>query len=298
MNKTIWLSGSRGFVGSYVAKYLYSAGYDTKCLSNSPTEDKKVIYADFSNKKHIRETIKLHGVPDTFIHLGWGNVYQPHNPEHLTTNLQNGINLIDEMFDRGVDRFIMIGSSSEYGDRVGALTEDLGPEGAVNNYVKAKIALAQYGLKAAERHKRKYIHVRLFYTYGAGQKHNSLINQLFQAYFDDMEMSLSPCEQYRDYIHVSEAAEGIIKITDVENSGIINLGSGTVIKLRDFVHLFWSELGANPQRLIFGAHDAPSSEQSQPRSFSDLNTLRNLTHWSPVLSIEEGIKKTIEVFGL
>ena len=221
MNRSIWLSGSRGFVGAQVANTLRSSGYDIKCLSNSPSKDKDVIYTDFSDRKHIRETLIEHGAPDTFIHLGWGDVYQPHSEEHLTTNLQNGINLVDEFFDHGVDRFVLIGSSSEYGERAGALTENLGPEGSLNNYVKGKTALAQYGLGAAERHKKKFIHVRLFYTYGAGQKHNSLINQLFQSYLEQKAINLSPCQQYRDYIHVSEAAEGIKQICSVDRSAVI-----------------------------------------------------------------------------
>lgn len=294
MNKTIWLSGSRGFVGAQVAENLRSAGYGIKCLSNSPSNEKDVIYTDFSDRKYIRETVRKHGVPDTFIHLGWGNVYQPHAPEHLTTNLQNGINLVDELYDLGTDRFVLIGSSSEYGDRTGALTEELSPEGQVNNYVKGKTALARYGLDVADSHKKKFVHVRLFYTYGAGQKHNSLINQLFQSYLERKAINLSPCEQYRDYIHVSEAAEGIKQICDVDRSAIINLGGGGVIQLKEFIRLLWKQLGAAPELLVFGAHEKPAHEQSQPHAYADLNKLKNLTNWSPSLSIETGIKKTVE----
>lgn len=70
-----------------------------------------------------------YGVPDTFVHLGWGDVYQPHSDVHLTANLHNGINLVDEFFDNGTERFILIGSSSEYGERDGPLTENLSPKG-------------------------------------------------------------------------------------------------------------------------------------------------------------------------
>jgi nucleoside-diphosphate-sugar epimerase len=293
MNRSIWLSGSRGFVGAQVANTLRSSGYDIKCLSNSPSKDKDVIYTDFSDRKHIRETLIEHGAPDTFIHLGWGDVYQPHSEEHLTTNLQNGINLVDEFFDHGVDRFVLIGSSSEYGERVGALTEYLGPEGSLNNYVKGKTALAQYGLGAAERHKKKFIHVRLFYTYGAGQKHNSLINQLFQSYLEQKAINLSPCQQYRDYIHVSEAAEGIKQICSVDRSAVINLGGGDVIQLKEFIKLFWAQLGGDPELLIFGAHKKPAHEQSQPHAYADLKNLKNLANWSPSLPMKEGIKLTV-----
>ena len=193
-----------------------------------------------------------------------------------------------------MNRILLIGSSSEYGDREGALNENHSPTGEINNYVKGKIALATYGLESAKKLNRIFIHLRLFYTYGAGQKHNSLINQLFQNSIQGDEMSLSPCEHYRDYIHVSEAAEGISRITNVEQSGIINLGSGNVILLKDFVKLFWDELGADPGKLMFGSHDVPSLEQSQPKSYADLTILQNRTNWTPSLTIEDGIKQTVE----
>ena len=47
-------------------------------------------------------------------------------------------------------------------------------------------------------------------------------------------------------------------------SGIVNLGSGNYIQLKDFVNLFWKELGADPSCLSFGAHEIPSFEQNQP----------------------------------
>jgi len=248
---------------------------------------------DFSDRSHIREILGKYGVPDTFIHLGWGNVYQPHDPVHLTTNLQDGMNLVDELYDFGAERFLLVGSSSEYGERTGALSEEIEPLGQTNDYVRAKSQLASYGLKMAEERSKKFIHVRLFYAYGAGQKHNSLINQLFRSHLEGARISLSPCEQYRDYIHVSDAAEGIKRICNVNRSAILNLGSGAVIQLREFVELLWKELGSSPDLLAFGAHDRPVHEQSQPHAFADLTNLRTLTSWSPSLSISEGIKRTV-----
>lgn len=298
MKKIVWLTGSRGFVGSYVAPALLNSGYKIKFLTNSPTDNNELIYADFSDRYQIKHVIERHGAPDTLIHLGWGNVYEPHDESHISINLQNGINLIDKFYNAGVKRILLIGSSSEYGDRQGLLKENYLPTGDVNNYVKGKIALAKYGLESALKINRIFAHIRLFYTYGAGQKHNSLINQLFQNSIKGNEMNLSPCEHYRDYIHVSEAAEGISRITNVNQSGIINLGSGNVILLKEFVKLFWKELGADPKKLIFGSHDVPLLEQIQPKSYADLSILQNNINWIPSLSIEDGIKKTVKQLRL
>jgi nucleoside-diphosphate-sugar epimerase len=294
MNNIIWLSGSRGFIGSYLKDALIGMNKVVQCVSNSYTADNEIIFFDFSKKESINEVLKKYGTPDTFIHLGWGNVYEPHNECHVNENLMDGQNLIDELYAAGVKRILLIGSSSEYGDREGALEESSQSMGEVNNYVKGKTTLSRYGVSRAKEIGRYFLHIRLFYTYGSGQKHNSLINQLFQSYLSDSQMSLSPCEHYRDYIHVLDAAKGIAKLSDVNYSGVINLGSGNVIMLQDFVRLFWNELNADPSQLKFGEHDLSSLEQSQPKSFANLSKLVNLTNWSPELSINQGIKQTVQ----
>ena len=298
MNETVWLSGARGFVGEYVRRSFLNAGYTVKCLSNTASDDENIIQVDYSKRDQIRKVFETHDVPETFIHLGWGNVYETHHESHITSNLEESINLLDELYSCGVKRFLSIGSSSEYGDKTGLLQETYSATEGVNNYVIGKQRFAKYGLEAAEKLNRIFVHVRLFYTYGVGQKHNSLINQLFTTYVQGGKMSLSPCEHFRDYLHIAEAAEGIRKIADADQSGIVNLGSGKVIKLKEFVQLLWNELGANPDLLVFGSHDVPTSEQSQPRSFADLSTLNELTKWNPSLSIEAGIKKMVEQFRL
>jgi nucleoside-diphosphate-sugar epimerase len=58
--------------------------------------------------------------------------------------------------------------------------------------------------------------------------------------------------------------------------------------------LFWKELGANSNRLLFGGHEQPSYEQSQPKAFSDQTKIMSLTGWAPTTSISEGIKLTVE----
>ena len=293
MAQTVWLSGSRGFVGSHLVRWLRGAGYGVTCVSSAAPSDERVVQLDFADPRQIRETLDRLGAPEVFLHLGWGHVYQPQSPDHLTTNVQHGINLVDACFEGGVQRFVVIGSSSEYGDRVGALLEDLAPEGTLNNYIKGKLALAAHGFEAAAQLNRTFLHVRLSYTFGAGQQHNSLINQLFKSSVERTALDLSPCEHYRDYIYVGDVAEGIARISRVHRSAIVNLGGGKVIQLKEFIRRFWSHLGSDPEMLRFGSHTKPAHEPPQPHCYLDLARLKSLTNWTPMWSIEDGIAETV-----
>ena len=262
------------------------------CVSNSHASD-AVSEVDFGNRNAIGAALDTCGVPDVFIHLGWEGVYEPQADVHVTTNVKHGVNLVDELYDRGTRTFVLIGSSSEYGDRKGLLSEDLQPAGVPNNYVKGKLALARYGFDAAARFGRTFLHVRLFYTFGAGQRHDSLINQLYKSYVERAPLELSPCEHYRDYIHISDAVEGIERISRVDESAIVNLGSGSVVQLRKFIERFWAQLGGDPGLLKFGAHKKPAHEPTQPCCYADLSRLKRLTDWVPALAMEDGIRRTI-----
>lgn len=293
MSKKIWLSGSRGFVGKYLKDFLTNEGYSTESLSYTKTRD-DVFQVDFSRKENIERLIREKGIPHTFIHLGWGKVYEPHHRIHVLQNLEDGKNLIDTLYQNGLQKFILIGSSSEYGNLTGELKEQIEMPEPENNYIKGKLALCDYGLEQAESFNKVFIHARLFYAYGAGQQHNSLINQLYKNSIENNKMKLSPCEHYRDYIYIEDVVRGIEKISQIDKSTVVNLGSGRVIQLKDFVLAFWQELGSDPVDLLFGSHEKPSSEQSQPRSYADLNNLKNLTDWLPSTSVEDGIKRTVK----
>jgi len=293
MNNSVWISGSNGYIGSYLKSALMDSKYEVMCLSSSAPIGKHIINLNFSDKAEIKEMIIKFGPPETLIHLGWKNVYQINDESHTGLNVDNSINLIDEFYAAGTKRIIFVGSVSEYADQIGVLRESDEDKLPENKYIEGKVKVRNYGLKLAAKLNRTFLHVRLFSTYGAGQSHNSLIKQLFDCSLTGSDMSLSPCTHYRDYIYISDAIEGFIRLISVNESGVINLAGGKAIQLKEFVKLFWKELGANPERLIFGGHEQPSHEQSQPQAYSDQSKIKRLTGWTPGISIKEGIKLTI-----
>lgn len=289
----VWVSGSMGFIGKYLIYALKNCG-ELRCITNNRISGGGLTYVDFSEKKHIREIINLYGVPDIFIHLGWGSVYEPQSDIHLTSNVSDGKNLIEELYNCGLKKFIHLGSSSEYGDRKGLLSEDMDPDGRLTNYARGKIEVSSYGFEAAKRLNKIFIHIRLSHAFGAGQHQKSLINQLYKSYLEKIAINLSPCEHYRDYIYISDVVDGIRLISGINESTVVNLGSGRAVQLKDFVNLFWKQLGGTPQQLNFGSHPKPDHEPGQPYCFCNLDNLKRLTNWTPSVSLNDGIKKTVD----
>jgi nucleoside-diphosphate-sugar epimerase len=291
-NKTIWISGSHGFVGHHLVSEL-TPFYNVMRISNTNYKQNDTIFIDFENKNSIQNVIQNYGLPDIFIHLGWGCMDDPNSTTHMTTNVLQSQNLIDILFSMGLEKFIFLGSMNEYGEHLGSLSENLSPKGHLTNYAKGKINVANYGFKKSKIHDKTFLHIRLFYTIGRIERGGSLIRELYNSFKNNVSLSLGTCEHFRDYISISDTVKGIRLLCNVTESTTVNLGSGKSIKMKDFVHIFWNKLGGSSEMLKFGTKSV-SKEQSQQNCYANLDRLMILTGgWKPTESIEDGINFTI-----
>ncbi|OGZ01037.1 MAG: hypothetical protein A3B13_02505 [Candidatus Liptonbacteria bacterium RIFCSPLOWO2_01_FULL_45_15] len=298
---SIWLTGASGFIGRHLGPSLKEICSRVQYFTNNKDAktalDDKAFFShfmDFSREDDVRRNIDLFGLPDIFIHLGWGAMTEPSSQEHLATNVKAGETVIDTLFKAGLEKFVFLGSANEYGGRAGSLSEDMAPEGKLTAYAEGKTRVASFGFEQTAKYNKKFISIRLFNTFGPGQREGSLINKLYDCYRQNIKPELGPCENFRDYIHVSEVVEGIKLICGINESTVVNLGSGKAIRLKDFVILFWKSLGGIPDDLKFGVHPMREGEPEQPYAFANMDRLKKFTGWAPSLSIEEGIRLTIE----
>jgi len=296
--RKIWISGSRGFIGTHLILELQGS-FDIHCITNTKYETSsnhgsdQPTHIDFQSEKSIRNAIESIGLPDIFIHLGWGDITNPHSKMHLEDNVTRSKNLIEVLYNAGLDKFIFLGSMNEYGDRLGPLSEEMEPKGEITNYAKGKIEVASFGFEKAKEMNKKFIHIRLFYTIGRMQEEGSLIRDLYFGFKNNTPISLGPCEHYRDYVSISDVVKAIRLLCDIDKSTTVNLGSGKAIKLKDFVIIFWRMLGGKSEMLHFGDRSV-KKEQPQPNCFASLDKLQKFTGgWKPSISIEDGIKLTI-----
>jgi nucleoside-diphosphate-sugar epimerase len=282
----IWLTGSRGFIGRPLVRAFKDDQADLTCFTHEEL--------DYLDPADIEDKIVRLGKPDILILMGWGQIAAPDSPFHLAEGVQGARNLINTAFKLGVKKVIFTGTTSQYGGRVGLLSEDMEPQGKLTNYARAKNEVERSGFEAARKYGKIFICVRLSYVFGAGQRQGSLINDLYQAHLKKTSVSLSPCEHYRDYVHVLDVVEGLRRICSVEESTTVNLASGKVVRVRDFVIDLWKGLGGDIENLKFGMRTLNPGEPDQPKSYADLTRLKALTQWQPALSLQEGIIKTIE----
>ena len=248
---------------------------------------------DYSSTESIETMINKFGCPDRFIHIAWADMTIPMSDRHLTYNIQNSNNLIQTFFSSGLDQFIFLGSINEYGSPLGSVDESTPPTGRIINYALGKSEVTKFGLLKSSYYNKHFLNIRPSYVYGQGQRPNSLINHLFESSLSKTAPTLGPCDYYRDYIYVKDVSEGICRLMKVKSSGIVNLGSGSCIIVKDFVKKFWHFLGEDVRNLSFGKKEMMKDEPDQNKSFMNIDKLRELTNWGPTYTLDAGIIDSI-----
>ena len=292
----IWLTGTSGFIGGHLIRKLTQDGFKVRAFSNNPKYKKQnteIIFMDYSSTKSIEALINKLGCPDRFIHIAWADMTIPMSERHLTYNIHNSNNLIQTFLSSGLDQFIFLGSINEYGSPLGPIDESTPPTGRIINYALGKSKVTKFGMLKSSYHNKSFLNIRPSYVYGQGQRPNSLINHLFESSLSKTLPTLGPCDYYRDYIYVKDVVEGICRLMKVQSSGIVNLGSGSCVIVKDFVERFWHFLGEDVKNLSFGEKEMMKDEPDQNKSFMNINKLRELTDWEPSYTLDEGIMDSI-----
>jgi len=244
----VLVTGATGFIGNYVITELLKYNFD---VIASGVETKKEIHSEWLGKvtyKHAdlnenrEDWFSYFNKPDIIIHLSWEGLPNYRELFHIERNLPNNYFFLKKMIENGLKKVVVIGTCFEYGIQTGLLKEDL--ETKPNNpYGLAKDCLRKFIYELQKNIDFDLKWIRLFYMYGKGQSHNSILSQLEAALKrDDKIFNMSGGEQLRDYLPVEKVAEYIVKISMQDKiSGIINCCSGKPVSIKELVENYLAE---------------------------------------------------------
>lgn len=303
MNKSIFITGIAGFIGSHVALALKKRGDHVFGCDNfndyySPMLKKQ--RADRLEKEGI-EVIPLDICDIASIESRFTNVshilhlaaqagvrYSLENPQaYIHSNVQ-GFTEILELCKRNMPlRLIYASSSSVYG-----LTEnDLSSESDNTN---SPVSLYAATKKSGELLAHTYHHLysipmtglRYFTVYGPWGRPD-------MAYFSFTESILAgkpipvfnEGNLYRDFTYIDDIASGTIAAIDYETSfEVFNLGNETPVKLLRFIEILENSLG---EKAILDLH--PMQDGDVYKTGANLTKSKELLSFSPQTPLEIGI---------
>jgi UDP-glucuronate decarboxylase len=137
---------------------------------------------------------------------------------------------------------------------------------------------------------------RIFNTYGPRMHpHDGRVvsNFIRQALFDEPITVFGDGQQTRSFCYVTDLIEGLIRLMNSPESftGPVNLGNASEFSVLELAEKIISLTGSR-SKLESRPLPADDPEQRKP----DISLARKELDWTPVVGLDEGLKKTIEYF--
>lgn len=295
------LTGATGFIGSAVLASLLAAGRRVIILRREASNLQRIthldgyetVIAERYDEPELADTLAAHR-PSAFIHCAWNGVAgQERNAAYqITENVPTVIETVKLAARVGCTQWIGTGSQAEYGNLNAIISEDARPQ-PTTLYGKAKLASSIATLALCEAYGICGTWVRVFSTYGPWEADHWFVPYLMREFAAGKAPKLTRCEQLWDYLFVTDAAEAITQLIQARCEGVFNLGSGTATPLRQIVKTTQRlmQVDVNPE---FGA--VPYRADQVMHLQADISKLHKATGWHPVVSMEEGIRRSIEHF--
>ncbi|MGH7710311.1 MAG: NAD-dependent epimerase/dehydratase family protein [Gemmatimonadaceae bacterium] len=189
-------------------------------------------------------------------------------------------------------RLVHTGSALEYGSTGGVLRED-SPTAAGTLYGETKLAGTMALVERSRATASRALVARLFTVYGPGEHAGRLLPSVLAATTSDAAVPLSDGMQQRDFAYVEDVAEGLLRlaVSSAEPGAVVNLATGVMQSVRDFVLTSAEVCGIPTQRLQFGV--LPRREEEMQQTGVSVERLRALTRWRPSEDLALGVRRTL-----
>ncbi|MHC4861008.1 MAG: NAD-dependent epimerase/dehydratase family protein, partial [Planctomycetota bacterium] len=188
---------------------------------------------------------------------------------------------------------VHVGSAFEYGLIAGDLAEDSEPRPATT-YGRSKLGGTLALKRAAESGAVAGLTARLFTVYGPGEHGGRLLPSLLEASRTGVPLDLTAGLQRRDFTYVEDVAEGLLRLgaRPAVRGDVVNLATGRLSSVREFVLIAADALGIPVENLRFG--DVPTRSNEMEHDDVAVDRMRDLASWIPPTGIEEGVRRTAE----
>jgi NAD dependent epimerase/dehydratase len=306
--KSVLVTGAGGFIGSHLTERLVELGAKVRgfvhynalgtlgWLDESPfRKDVEVIAGDIADRDSVQSAVN--GVEIVF-HLAAliGIPYSYKAPySYVRTNIEGTLNILRSGLDAGVERVVHTSTSEVYGTARHEPIDEDHPLQGQSPYSASKIGADKLAESFHLSFNLPVVTVRPFNTFGPRQSLRAVIPTIIAQCLTSPKICLGSLHPTRDLNYVSNTVEGFVcaASTDAAIGKTINLGSGRKISIGNLAELIASI--ANRTIIIEQDDERTRPTKSEVGCLIADNTLaRTLLDWEPRVSLEEGLKSTIE----
>jgi len=307
MVKRTLFTGGAGFLGSHICDRLIAEGHFVICMDNLITGNMDNIAHLFGNdnfkfiKHDVTEYIYVEGELDFILHFA-----SPASPiDYLKLPIQTlkvgslGTHKALGLAKAKKATFLLASTSECYGDPLAhPQSEDywgnVNPVGPRGVYDEAKRFAEAITMAYHRYHGVETRIARIFNTYGPKMRLDdgrALPAFICQALRREELTVFGDGLQTRSFCYVSDLIEGIYRLLMSDEILPVNLGNPSEITILDFAEKIL-ELTGSKSKITFKTLPEDDPKIRQP----EISKAKKLLNWEPKISLDEGLKITLEYF--
>jgi len=301
------ITGGAGFIGSFLCERLLDDGAEVICVDNFFTGSRQNIshLVDNPNFEVIRHdvTFPLYVEVDEIYNLACpaSPIHYQRDPVQTTkTSVHGAINMLG-LAKRLHAKIFQASTSEVYGDpNVHPQPEEyfgnVNPTGSRACYDEGKRCAETLFFDYYRQHKLRIRVARFFNTYGPRMHPNDgrvISNFIVQALRGDPITVYGDGSQTRSFCYIDDLIEGIVRMMQAPDTltGPLNLGNPQEFSIRELAEKV-IDLSGSTSKIVREPLPEDDPKQRQP----DISKARDELDWTPTISLDDGLKKTIAYF--
>jgi dTDP-glucose 4,6-dehydratase len=302
----IVITGAAGFIGSHLAEALLDQGHSIIGIDSLLTGDTANIAhlagRDFQFIKHdVTNYIYVDGPVDFVLH--WASPASP--IDYLELPIQTlkvgalGTHRALGLAKAKGARFVIASTSEVYGDPLVQPQKEsywgnVNPVGPRGVYDEAKRFAEAMTMAYHQFHGVDTKIVRIFNTYGPRMRINdgrAVPAFMSQALRGEDVTVFGDGSQTRSFCYVSDLVDGIIRLMHSDTNDPVNIGNPHETTIQEIAEIIIRMTGSS-SRLVFRPLPTDDPKVRKP----DITRARELLHWEPRVTLEQGLTSTIAYF--
>jgi nucleoside-diphosphate-sugar epimerase len=267
----VLITGASGFIGQHVRQAFELVNWNVYRLPHSDIPGYGMMFGGLDAIVHLATN---HGRCENLSRL----------EDVLVDNVNGPLRLLERAIVNKVPLFIAADT---------ALPED---STHMAPYVLSKKTFAKWATLACQGTSTRFLNVKLHYVYGEGDHDGKFIHDLIRQCLSNQDIPLTPGQQYRDFIHVSDVASAFLTLAErgkelcgEGESVTLDCGTGYITSIEEVATIVRCHTRST-SKLLFGALPYRSGEPMAIEAFP--YQLRKLG-WLPK-TLSEGLRQTIE----
>jgi nucleoside-diphosphate-sugar epimerase len=214
-------------------------------------------------------------------------------------NIDATLNVLVAARDAKVRRVVYAGSSSAYGNTPTLPKQEDMPTKPLSPYALQKLVSEQYMRMFTDLYGLETVTIRYFNVFGPRQDPSSPYSGVISVFTRALLENRAPTiygdgEQTRDFTYIANVVDGVLRACTAKVSGLVlNVATGSRISLNELFRALRALTGRTDLTPHYGPGRAGDVRDSQ----ADISKARQLLGYEPLVSLEEGLRRTVDWYS-